>query len=454
MALSLILKPDTPKSVTLCRATYKGSLSAVKYLSQREYESDTSFEKRNELVAVGYNYKKGIDTIVSMIFKEDIKYNEMPPNIEEMLETVDGNDDFTFFGRSILRSITVGHTGYVLVWTPQEKAANKQQEKELNIRPYAEFIERERVVEKYTQRDSKGALSQICIQGSYPVASTDDPYLMEDKPEYRFYKKDGTVDIFREAAEGGFTFFETRSNELKQMPVVEFLVDRDSDKTPPYYDSAVYQLHIMNIESGKDRYNFDLPFPTVTTFGMLQNSKNLVVPGLDGVQKVEFRSDKGIDFPVNPETGAKLGGVEFIERSGDIDGILAKSIEDKRASIDAAFIKLLVDSTGNKTVEQSESERAAGISSLTSISNAMAAGLLRVALLMMEMSGNKGKPGVILTKEFLSGEITPQQITLFYDLYLSGALTDAEYIKCLQDPKYFDSLDADKMSVQKRDEGL
>ncbi len=456
MPKNLQFVEDTPDSVKLCRKTYNGSLECLEYLFQRDYESDRSFEGRQKFVSVGANYKKNIDSVLTMIFKSPVRYDGIDAQLEDLYTKVDGTSSITFFSKETLKSVLLEHTGYVLVWTPENIAQNKAEEKELGIRPYAENIHRSRIINKYTQRNEAGELTQICIAGSYEMQDPDDEYLLVDKIEYRFYFADGTVHVFREA-NGGFELFDIIYSELKKMPIVEFIYDTNPKQTPPFYDPALHQLHIMNIESGKDRYNFDLPFATVVTYGMLQNQKNLVITDpTTGVSKVEFRSDKGIDFPVNPETGARLGGVEFVERDGKIDDILGGTIEDKKTSINEAFVKLISDSlTGNKTTEQSESERAMGLGALSSLSAGMKDGLNKVHALFSESMGSTTPQGELyLDLDFISKELTRDNLELFNGLYMEGVLSDTEYIKCLQDPEYFESLDADELAVRKRDQGL
>jgi hypothetical protein len=240
-------------------------------------------------------------------------------------------------------------------------------------------------------------------------------------------------------------------SEVKRMHILEFSFSESTD-IPPFINEANIQILANNTHSSKYAYNKKLAFPFVKSWGMLQNSRNMFIDSVDDegnpIKIVEFQASKGIDFPVNPETGAKLGDVEIEELSGDADAILKTSIADFKQEIVDGFIKMFdTSSSGNKTVEQSESERVAGESMASNLSQSLEDFLEEVHTLFCEMAGVTPDGKITTNKEFTTTELTELRYRMLTDLKTDNIIDTETFITELQKYGELDSVDAEEMAT-------
>ncbi len=429
-----------------CKKVFDGSSYVNSFLLQPVSESNKEYEVRASISSIGSSYRKGITNIRDIIFRKDLEYSEdMPESIAEDYTTVWGGNDLNDLSKNTLKDALLGNGCYWLIWTPTEQAANAKEEEQLGIRPYIEKITMDRIVEQLTYQDALGNLTMVTVKGSYVYKET--KYEKEYKAEYRVYFDTGIVEIWRDTG-GMIVQVEEVILGVPEMPIVYFVIDQDQD-IPPFINEANLQLQQYNIDSAKFSYNLKLAFPLVTTWGMLMNSQNIAEDGFDNdgnsVKLVEFQASKGIDFPVNPETGAKLGDLEFKEVSGTSDKVLKSTSDDLTKAILEGFVTMTTDTTGNKTTTQSESERVAGESTLASTASKLEAFINRAHDLFCKYAGVPTQGEIIVNDEFVGDELDDLEYKLLFDLLGEEILDKEEFVRELQGYGKLKGVDVDKL---------
>ncbi len=430
-----------------CKAVYGGSPYVAGYLLKPVSESTAEHDIRKKISSIDSTYKKGINSFRDIIFRKDIEYSDdIPEQLLEYYKTVSGGDNLNSLSRDTLKDILLANDCYWLIWTPQFQAANAKEEEEIGLRPYIEKITADRIVDSLTYQDALGNLTMVTVQGSYVYEKN--RYEKKTKTEFRVYFKDGLVEIWRQDSQNVFTLVDEVQSEVKAMPIIKMTFS-EGESIPPFVNEANLQLQQYNIESAKFSYNIKLAFPLVVTWGMLMNSHNIATDGFDDegneVKLVEFQSSKGIDFPVNPETGSKLGDIEFKEVSGTSDKVLKSTSEDLTKSIIDGFITMTTDASGNKTVEQAESERVAGESTLAATASNLELFINRGHDLFSQFAGIPTKGYITINKQFVKDMLDELEYKLLIDLLGEEIIDKREFVLELQRYGKVKNIDVDEL---------
>ena len=416
----------------MCKDVYDGGDKVHKYMIKSVSESATEYSKRVELSSIKTTFKKGIDGFTDLLFKNPVHLTEdVPEKLDTYYKKLNGNQTLNEMAKGAFKETLLTNVIYWLVWTPENTAANAKEEEELGIRPYVEEIPLERIID--VQKDEMGNIQMIIVAGSYNYESG--RYGVETKPEYRIYFADGEVEIWRENAKGEVNLYDTVQLEVPEMPIVELEYEEQTEN-PAFVNEANIQLQQYNIDNARFSYNLKLAYPIVKTWGLLQNSRNIARDSIDEegnpVKVVEFQSSKGIDFPVNPETGAKLGDIGLTEVSGGADAVLKSTSDDMDQAIADGFIQLVTSESGNKTVAEAENERARGEGTLSSASQNLQNFLNDVHRLMCLYAGEQIAGEVIVNTEFASDDLDQLEYNMLTDLYAEQIIDKRQLIEELQ----------------------
>ena len=415
----------------MCKDVYEGGHNIKPYLIQPVSESAQEYQKRQKVSSVKPVFKKGIDSFTDLLFRKPITYQDISPEIEEYYKKANGNQSLNEMAKGAFKESLLTNAIYWLVWTPPNDAETAAEENEEQIRPYIEEIILDNVVE--VVHDTMGNVARITVAGAYEYESGRYGSVM--KPEYRIYFNDGVVEIWRENSEGEIVLVDTIQLEVPKMPIVELRYEEQTE-TPAFTNEAKLQLQQYNIDSARFSYNLKLAFPLVKTWGLLQNSNNIAKDSIDDdgnpVKVVEFQASKGIDFPVNPETGAKLGDIEFEEISGDADKVLKGTSDDLTISISRGFIQITTNQSGNKTVAEAENERATGEGTLSSAAQNVEVFLNDVHTLFCEYAGLPVEGNIIMNTDFVEDTLDNTEYQMLMDLYSEQIIDRTQLLEELQ----------------------
>ena len=158
--------------LTLCRDVARGT-SAVKgkgreYLPSHPREEIADYNSRLARSILFPMLGRSIKGLAGMVFRDDIQWVDVPPNIEALLEDIDlrGNHADVFLKQCFADALEVGHCG-ILVDAPQrdEGVRTKKDEAERNLRPYWVHIKKEHLL-SWSTIEVNGAekLDQVVIK--------------------------------------------------------------------------------------------------------------------------------------------------------------------------------------------------------------------------------------------------------------------------------------------------
>jgi hypothetical protein len=433
------------KYIELCKNVYAGSSHCKKYLTLKTGESREGFEARKLEATLNQTFYKGVRSIIDIIFRKELTLSDdVSQKMKDYYEKADGTHSLNVVAKHLLRDMLLTNRAYVLVWTPPVKAKNALEEKKKGLRPYVQLIDRTRILKM------NGKPPSIAVKGTYQ--ENIGRYGSDTRVEHKIYFEDGIVERWVDDKK-----VETIKIGYQGIPIVEAIFDENEKDMPPFADEATYTISHFNMESRRKSYGHKLLDPTIVSWGMFQNQENIATETTDSegnkVFKVEFGANRGINFPVNPETGAKLGDVEFKELSGKSDAIARASLEDDLTAIKKGFIEIVSEKSGNKTVTESENERVSGESQLSSIASTLENVLNRVHFLMCTMAGEPVVGEITVNKEFLNTTITDLQYQIWKDMNIDGLMTKETFLKMLQKNGALEGVNLDE-ELRKLEAGL
>ena len=433
-------KTVTNKDVQKCHDVYYGTDNISKYLTKQTGESSEAFKARQDNAKVTQSFFSGVDSIVKIIFRKKIEFvNFDDARIEQINKSTDYHS-FNEFAQLLLLEALLSNTVYCLVWN--EKRDNKltKAEKEaLQLFPKVTMLKRDEVYEHI----ENGKLKYIQVHGKYTFK--EGRYKDELKDEFVLYFPNGEVERWRDSGEG-IKLVEETNNNLGKINIVKLTLNKKVDK-PLFADESKYALDYSNIQSSKVAYALKLGFPLVVTHGLFQNADDTVAEEStddkgNRVVKVEFQSNAGINFPVNAD-GKHLGDLKIVEISGNASKVLSEDLKEIDDEILKGFVKFLNDNTGNKTVEQSESERAIGESKLSTIAGTLEDALNVILELWQDYEGISGGD-IEVNREYIKQGLTDQQAKNIIDLNMQGKLTDRTLLENLANGDYVKVDDIDE----------
>lgn len=432
-----------------CRDVYNGGRDITRFLIKSNNESASGFRIRKDTSSCATHFRAGIDAFKDLIFRNEISFDDaMADILVEYYKKATGSISLNEFAKNALIEMLLTGEAYALVYTPiQETLQSAQAEKDLGVRPYVEIISADRIIPELTRKNEQGNITQIGIRASYIVSS--DRYNDETADEIRVYFDNGEIDIIRDDEVSTF------ATNVKKLHIIQMRYGAE-DKAP-FINEANMQIQHYNLSSAKDAYNLKLGFPFPVTWNMIGKGSKVARRELDengnSIQRVEFDANKGINFPVNQDTGAKLGDVEFRELSGSADAILSNSLKEKEIAIGKGFVKLAIQGTSNKTVEQSKGERAEGTSKLAQIATKVEEFLNNIHELFCDFLSIENSGYISVNREFIENGLSKEDKDLLLEFFSLGEITFAELVNELQNANLLTTLDLDEIKSRRLAEG-
>ena len=446
-----------------CTACY--SLDPNKYLNYLQKspsETKKEYKRRKELPLLGFHYHRGINAIADMVFKKKLKYAKDIK--QDWINSVDKINNFGEFAKQLFRQSIVKNDVFVLVYTPvfdKDKVTPEQAKKD-GIRPYCKIIESDKVLKDKTLYHEDGSVKMILIEDE--VLSEVDEYRQESKKIYKAYFSDGRIHTFTLVS--GKYKITKEEHDLEEMHILHYKHDDDLS-VPPFISEATLQLKLMNYESLLEAYTWKELQPLMITYGMesILSNKELQEKTPcsesdnpeDCIYHLDIHASRGINFPVDEEDGTKYGGVEYLELAHNGAKNANERIEKGELQIAKGFIRLVVSGSGNKTVAQSEHEGAEGLSRLESVANRFEHFVNDIYKLMLKMDGEEIKDNeeyILLSKEYLSKDLSKLVYDILVDLELKGSILNTDLITELKSYGLLKTIDIEKLEANRISKGL
>jgi hypothetical protein len=249
---------------------------------------------------------------------------------------------------------------------------------------------------------------------------------LETVTQWRVFRDDGTVEIWRERESGADSYYlyESIQTEFDYIPIV----DIELGNVPPLYDITKMTIKHMDRTSFKDKYLDMCAVPVPVIWDNSYNSedgddpqKAVYVIGVDEAFVFSGSKDEA-DFQWR-----ELSGSSIVALQDDL-----AVIED---DITSGVIRAAQsDNTTIKTATQSFYEAAESSNRVTVIANLVEIGLNKAMVMMADMLNEEmdSLARVIVNKDFNAVTQNTDNLRLLWEIYLGGSLSIETFLKSLE----------------------
>lgn len=392
---------------------FNGVDSAKEYLVQAPRESDTSFEARKNKATLKNFVKRATEAFVGMIFRKQIEPVGFSDRMNSLFKKVDTKNTLQKFSRDLSTRLVRDSKVFILVDTPIGGGD-----------PYFSIINRNNVIN--WRKDETGNYTMIIIYETIEEFVGD--YGTEIKEQWRVFKDDGSVEIWRKNNEGGLYLANLIQTDFEYIPIVSI----ELEEMPILYDIAKLNVKHLNRTSFKDKYldMAAIPVPVVWGAGVDEDSagtKPVLVIGVDEAFVFSGSKDEA-DF-------------QWRELDGKSIKALADDLKVIEEDITSGVIRAATsDTTTIKTATQSFYEAAESANRVTVIANLVEIGINKAAELMADMIYEKLNPEtrIVVNKDFNALVTNNDQLRLLWEVYLGGALSVQTFLKSLDSAEVID----------------
>ena len=391
----------------IVRDIYNGVDSSVQYLYKLQRESDNSLLTRKNNATLKNFVKRAVEAFVGMIFRKHIERTGFEDRFDAIFDKIDKTNNLNRFSRDLTTNLIVDGKVYVGVDTPIDGKGE----------PYAVIYKREQIIN--WRKSESGEYIMVVIEEFVEVQ--EDEFTTSYQPQWRVYKEDGNVDVYRKI-DGKSTYIETIATEYDYIPLVAI----ELDEIPPLYDVTKLTIKHLNRTSIKDKY-LDMaatPIPLIWGAEIDEDDGNGTKPVL------VVGADNGFVF-----TGNKAEcDFEWRELSGSSIDKLQEDLSVIEEDITTGIIRAASsDTTTIKTATQSYYEAAESANRVVVIANAIEQGLNKIVQFIADL-GNiqlKDEARVIVNKDFNAISGQSDDLRLLWEVYLGGALSIETFLDSL-----------------------
>lgn len=386
------------QQVKKTRDIYDGIDTAKAYIYQLERESTDSIANRKEIATLKNFVKRATEAFVGMIFRKHIETSGLDDEMIKIFKNIDGSNNLEKFGRELTTNLIVDGKTYIAVDTMPDGSGL----------PYAIVYKRNQIIN--WRKDTAGNYTMVVVKEIVEVPKGE--FGLEYKFQYRVYKNDGSVDIYRSNTETNITYIETIQTEYDYIPIIPL----DLSDVPPLYDVAKLTIKHMNRTSIKDKYLDMAATP---------------IPLLWGIQPDETSGTKPV-FVVGADEAFLFQGTkeecdfQWRELAGSSIDKLQEDLSVIEEDITSGIIRAATsDTTTIKTATQSFYEAAESANRCVVIANAVEQAMNKMLMFLADAANITldQTAQVIINKDFNAVSGNNQDLRLLWEVYLGGALS-------------------------------
>ena len=395
------------QQIAKCKDIYEGIDTAKKHLYKLERESDLSYNTRLDNATLKNFVKRATEAFVGMIYRKHIETTGLNDAMIEILDSVDRTNNINKFARDLTTSVVVSGKAFIAVDSSVDGTGL----------PYAVIYDRSQVIN--WNKDSNGRYTRIIVQEAVEEPSGE--FGVEYVNQYRVYKENGNVDIYREV-NSAIVLVDTITTEYDYIPIIAI----DLSDVPPLYDVAKMTIKHMNRSSIKDKY-LDMaatPVPLIWGIGIDESvgsgTKPVFVVGADEAFLFQGTKDE-CDF-------------QWRELSGSSIDKLQEDLSVIEEDITSGIIRAATsDTTTIKTATQSFYEAAESANRVTVIAQSVEQALNKMLSYLADIANTEIEPtaGIIVNKDFNAVTGNNQDLRLLWEVYLGGTLSAETFIASL-----------------------
>lgn len=327
--------------------TLMGGTSAMRdagkeYLPQEPNENDAQYKNRLARTFLFNKYGMTIDELVGRLFKNGIKLNKVPPEIEDMFDDVDlTGRDLRRFARDLFESALQPGVDYLLVDYPAAPKSEDEQsrpvlsradEKKLGLRPFWVHIPQENLIGWNTiVVNGVETLARVRIRECVEEADGDWGVTHVEQVKVLY---PGSWAIHRKDSNGDWIVHDEGTTSIDFIPLIPIYTKRTGFMTgePPMLKLA--ELNLCHWQSSSDQRNILHVARVPILFGA----------GFDGTNGTVVVSASTMVTNNNPD--AKL---TFVEHTGAAIEAGANDLKELESQMQQCANEPLVPKTGAAT---------------------------------------------------------------------------------------------------------
>jgi hypothetical protein len=392
--------------VNTTRNVFNGIGSTKNYIYKLERESISSYNNRLANATLKNFVKRATEAFVGMIFRKQIEVTGFDDRMTNIFGKIDRKNSLNIFAREMTTNLIVD--GKVFVGIDSDIDGESD--------PYVVLFKRNQITN--WRQDEQGRYTLVVIQEVVTVESGE--FGNEEIIQYRVYKDDGNVDLYRDSG-NGFIFYDTIETEYDYIPIVDITL---SD-IPPLYDISKLTIKHTNRTSIKDKY-LDMcatPIPIIwspDSYNEDDPSRPVFVVG----------ADEGFVF-----NGAKEEcDFEWRELQGSSIDKLQEDLTVIEEDITTGVIRAASsDSNTIKTATQAYYEASESANRVVVMANAVELGLNKIVKILADIANVElpEESRVILNKDFNAIAGNSDSVRLLWEVYLGGTLSTETFLDSL-----------------------
>lgn len=383
---------------------YGGVDVAKAYIYQLERESILSITTRKDNATLKNFVKRATEAFVGMIFRKPIETTMLDEKMHAILSRIDKHNNLNRFARDLSTQLILGGKCYIGVDSSIDGSGL----------PYAIIYDRKQIIN--WKVNQYGDFTMVVVQETVEEYGN---FSVKQVPQWRVYKEDGNVDLYREN-NGDIYLYEEIITEYDFIPIISVVLE----DAPPLYDVCKLNIKHMNRTSIKDKYLDMAATP---------------IPLIWGVQADDTAGTKPV-FVVGADeaflfTGTKdESDFQWRELSGTSIDKLQEDLSVIEEDITSGIIRAATsDSTTMKTATQSFYEAAESANRVVIIALAVEQALNKMLDYIADIGNIKldQLSSIIVNKDFNAVSGNVQDMRLLWEVYLGGALSIETFLDSL-----------------------
>lgn len=363
------------EQIKIVNAVYDGVDTAKAHLTKAPRESTTSYDDRLNTVTLKNYVKRAIEAFVGMIFRRQSQAVGFSEKFTTLFNKIDKKNPINIFSREVTTELIKSGKVFLAADTPVGGG-----------NPYAIIIQRENVIN--WRKNEDGSYQMLVVYEIVEDGFGD--FGFELVPQWRVYRDDGTVTIYRMDKDGKYYLHSELTTDFDYIPIVDLSIDN----IPPLYDITKMTIKHMNRTSFKDKYLDMAAVPVPVIWGASPDEDGA---GIKPVYVIGV--DEAFIF-----TGTKdEADFQWRELSGSSINELQKDLDVIENDITSGVIRVAAsETTTMKTATESYYESAESSNRVTVIASTVEIGLNKLAAMLADLMNEplETTARIIINKDF------------------------------------------------------
>lgn len=319
------------------------------YLPLNPQELDSTYKKRLQTSTFFNKYKKTEEMMTGLVFQTEIDTSAVNPSLKPLLENIDNKGNhFNIVARQVLEKQFDGFS-IILVDSPNNQAEDKEQEKQLGIRPYWVVYEASNLInwDYAINPTSKATELSLAVFKEVNYVRTGS-FSFEKVTTYRVWflneRHQPVWEVYREIEKDGEKILEKQAEgvieRFNKLPIV--IIGNVLDN-PLLLDLALLNIKHYQKESNFDNLEFQAGVPLFYTKGYKGAEEDLPV-GADVHYRLSTEGDIG--WAQLDASGFESLRQSLKELVTQMETLGLSQLADKTAKVDLTATEALLNNIG------------------------------------------------------------------------------------------------------------